>query len=151
MAKLTESAFGDAPDTLCNHIRYLRAGSMGQIFWNDSWKQIVTLEVIYAVSFVALIFPGDLASYISTGIGLLLLTSMIVNLIITLAASSPGILSGYQEAPTVILGSMAVAIATQFSASTATVEVLPTIVAAFGHTSILTGYPWSENNVETVK
>lgn len=42
LASLTGSAFGDAPDTLCNHIRYLRAGSIGQLFWNDSWKQIVT-------------------------------------------------------------------------------------------------------------
>lgn len=42
LAELTESAFGDAPDILCNHIRYLRAGSIGQLFWNDSWKQVVT-------------------------------------------------------------------------------------------------------------
>ena len=41
-AKLTGSAFGDAPDTLCNHIRYLKAGSIGQLFWHDSWKQVVT-------------------------------------------------------------------------------------------------------------
>jgi uncharacterized protein YaaW (UPF0174 family) len=42
LAKLTESAFGDAPDTLCNHIRYLKAGSIGQFFWDASWKQVVT-------------------------------------------------------------------------------------------------------------
>lgn len=42
LAKLTGSAFGDAPDTLCNHIRYLKAGSIGQLFWNNSWKQVVT-------------------------------------------------------------------------------------------------------------
>ena len=42
LAELTGSAFGDAPDTLCNHIRYLKAGSIGQLFWNNSWKQIVT-------------------------------------------------------------------------------------------------------------
>jgi uncharacterized protein YaaW (UPF0174 family) len=42
LGELTESAFGDAPDTLCNHIRYLRAGSIGQLFWHESWKQVVT-------------------------------------------------------------------------------------------------------------
>ncbi len=42
LAELTESAFGDDPDILCNHVRYLRAGSIGQLFWNDSWKQVVT-------------------------------------------------------------------------------------------------------------
>ncbi len=42
LAKLTDSAFGDTPDILYNHIRYLKAGSIGQLFWNDSWKQVVT-------------------------------------------------------------------------------------------------------------
>jgi uncharacterized protein YaaW (UPF0174 family) len=42
LAKLTESGFGDAPNTLCDHVKYLRAGSLGQLFWSDSWKQVVT-------------------------------------------------------------------------------------------------------------
>lgn len=42
LAKLTESTFGDAPHTLCDHIKYLRAGSIGQLFWHESWKQVVT-------------------------------------------------------------------------------------------------------------
>jgi uncharacterized protein YaaW (UPF0174 family) len=42
LAQLTGSAFGNSPETLCNHIRYLRAGSIGQLFWNNSWKQVVT-------------------------------------------------------------------------------------------------------------
>ncbi|MBD0345802.1 MAG: hypothetical protein ICV63_13460 [Coleofasciculus sp. Co-bin14] len=42
MVELTNSAFGNSPETLCNHIRYLRAGSIGQLFWNNSWKQVVT-------------------------------------------------------------------------------------------------------------
>jgi uncharacterized protein YaaW (UPF0174 family) len=42
LAELTGSALGDTPDTLCNHIRYLKAGSLGQLFWKDSWKQVVT-------------------------------------------------------------------------------------------------------------
>lgn len=42
LAELTNSGFGNSPDVLCNHIRYLRAGSIGQIFYTSSWKQIVT-------------------------------------------------------------------------------------------------------------
>lgn len=42
LAELTGSAFGDDPGTICNHIRYLKAGSIGQLFWNESWKQVVT-------------------------------------------------------------------------------------------------------------
>jgi uncharacterized protein YaaW (UPF0174 family) len=42
LAELTNSGFGNSPETLCNHIRYLRDGSIGQLFCNASWKQIVT-------------------------------------------------------------------------------------------------------------
>jgi uncharacterized protein YaaW (UPF0174 family) len=42
LAELTNSGFGGSPDVLCNHIRYLRGGSIGQLFCNTSWKQIVT-------------------------------------------------------------------------------------------------------------
>jgi len=42
LAKLTDSRFGSSPDILCDHIRYLRSGSIGQFFNNTSWKQVVT-------------------------------------------------------------------------------------------------------------
>jgi uncharacterized protein YaaW (UPF0174 family) len=42
LAKLTNSVFGGSPETLSNHVRYLRCGSIGQLFGNISWKQIVT-------------------------------------------------------------------------------------------------------------
>lgn len=42
LAKLTDSKFGNSPDILCDHIRYLRSGSIGQFFHNASWKQVVT-------------------------------------------------------------------------------------------------------------
>jgi hypothetical protein len=42
LGELTGSSFGSGSDTLCNHIRYLRAGSIGQLFWDESWKQVVT-------------------------------------------------------------------------------------------------------------
>jgi uncharacterized protein YaaW (UPF0174 family) len=42
LAALTNSAFGDDPGTLCNHIKFLRHGAIGQVFADASWKQIVT-------------------------------------------------------------------------------------------------------------
>jgi uncharacterized protein YaaW (UPF0174 family) len=42
LAKMTNSGFGSSPEILCNHIRYLRRGSIGQLFQHTSWKQIVT-------------------------------------------------------------------------------------------------------------
>ena len=62
-----------------------------------------TIEVIYAVSFAAPIFSGDLAPYISTGIGLSLFTCMTVSLILAIGSSSPGIVSGVQEVPAIVM------------------------------------------------
>jgi uncharacterized protein YaaW (UPF0174 family) len=42
LAVAIDSSFGSAPETLCNHIRYLKGGSIGQLFGCPSWKQIVT-------------------------------------------------------------------------------------------------------------
>ncbi|HHP7244174.1 MAG TPA: hypothetical protein ACFE0H_05760 [Elainellaceae cyanobacterium] len=42
LGQLTGSTFGSSPETLCNHIRYLSAGGVGQLFWDKSWKQVVT-------------------------------------------------------------------------------------------------------------
>jgi uncharacterized protein YaaW (UPF0174 family) len=42
LAEMIGSGFGSSPEILCSHIRYLRGGSIGQIFHTASWKQIVT-------------------------------------------------------------------------------------------------------------
>ncbi|MBW4459823.1 MAG: hypothetical protein KME47_06225 [Nodosilinea sp. WJT8-NPBG4] len=42
LGELIGSGFGSQPDTLCDHIKYLRAGTIGQLFWQSSWKQVVT-------------------------------------------------------------------------------------------------------------
>ncbi len=42
LGELIGSGFGSQPDTLCDHIKYLRAGTVGQLFWQSSWKQVVT-------------------------------------------------------------------------------------------------------------
>jgi uncharacterized protein YaaW (UPF0174 family) len=42
LAEIINSGFGSSPEILCNHIRYLRGGSIGQIFHTASWKQVVT-------------------------------------------------------------------------------------------------------------
>lgn len=42
LAELIDSGYGSSPEILCDHMRYLRGGSIGQFFCNTSWKQIVT-------------------------------------------------------------------------------------------------------------
>lgn len=42
LSKLTEAGFGDSPKALRDHIKFLRAGAIGQMFYDESWKQVVT-------------------------------------------------------------------------------------------------------------
>ncbi len=95
------------------------------------------VTIIYALSFVALIFSGDLAPYISKGIGLALFAAMVQSLVIALMSSSPGMVSHVQEAPVALMGVMAAAIAAQMTASTD--EILPTVIVALAFTTLLTG------------
>lgn len=41
-AELIDAGFGSSPGLLCDHIRYLRYGTIGQFFADPDWKQIVT-------------------------------------------------------------------------------------------------------------
>lgn len=84
------------------------------------------VAIIYAISFVALIFSGDLAPYISIGIGVSLFSAMIQSLIIALLSSLPGVVAHVQDTPAAIMGVVATAIVAQRVAPTA--EVLPTVI-----------------------
>jgi uncharacterized protein YaaW (UPF0174 family) len=48
LGEVIGSGFGSQPSTLCDHIKYLRAGALGQLFWQSSWKQMVTDVADYA-------------------------------------------------------------------------------------------------------
>ncbi|MCY7390264.1 MAG: sodium-independent anion transporter, partial [Leptolyngbyaceae cyanobacterium CAN_BIN12] len=100
---------------------------------------IGVVEVIYAISFVALIFSGILSPYISTGVGLSLFAAMVLILVIALMSSAPGIAASIQEAPVAIMGIMARAIAVQIPASAAATETFSTVIAALILTTLFTG------------
>ena len=97
------------------------------------------LLVIYAISFAALIFSGNLSQYVSIGIGGALFTSVAVSITVALMSSLPGVVIVPQDGPAVILAIVANTIATQMSASTSGNEVLSTVIVAIALTSILTG------------
>jgi hypothetical protein len=42
LGELIGSGFGNAPETLCDHVNYLWVGALGQLFWQASWNQVVT-------------------------------------------------------------------------------------------------------------
>jgi len=97
------------------------------------------LGVVYGISFAALIFSGDLAQFVVSGIGLTLFGTFVLGLVMTLFASFSGLIPVAQDAPAAILGVVAVAIAGSMPASASGQETFGTVVAAMVLTSILSG------------
>src|SRR6185503_3605810 len=61
-------------------------------------------------SFALLIFSGELAAFATVGIGMVLFGGLIVQLIIGLTNSAPGMVGAPQDSPAAILGLTATAI-----------------------------------------
>ncbi|MFQ3617379.1 MAG: SulP family inorganic anion transporter [Cyanobacteriota bacterium] len=95
--------------------------------------------VVYAVSFGALIFSGELTPFTSAGIGLVLFTAITVSIIVALGSSLPGVLIIPQDGPGVILSLLIGAIVTKLSGSATPAELFATAVMAIATTSLLTG------------
>ena len=97
------------------------------------------LAVVYAISFAALIFSGDLARFVVGGIGLTLFGTFIMGLVTTLLASFAGLIPIAQDVPAAILGVVAAAVAASMPASATADEILATVLAAMILTTILSG------------
>jgi len=67
------------------------------------------VEVITAISFAALIYAGELSSYVGYGIGFALIGAIITGVVVALMTSLPGTVSGNQDAPAAIMAVMAAA------------------------------------------
>src|SRR5688572_7685703 len=90
------------------------------------------------ISFAILIYSGELAPFAGVGIGMVLFGGLIIQLIVALTSSIPGIMGGPQDSPAAILGLMATTIATQIPDTNAESK-FATVVAAVMLTSILSG------------
>ncbi len=69
---------------------------------------VIVLPLV--ISFAILIYSGDLGTFATTGIGMVLFGALIVQLIIGLTSSVPGMIGAPQDSPAAILGLTAVAI-----------------------------------------
>ncbi|MBK7454636.1 MAG: hypothetical protein IPJ46_13245 [Anaerolineales bacterium] len=99
---------------------------------------IGVVDVIYAISLAALIFAGDISSFVANGIGLILLGWLPPLLVINLFSSYKGNFTSGQDAPAAILAVMAAGIMQGMSSSSAQ-EKFITVVAASILTTVLTG------------
>jgi SulP family sulfate permease len=69
---------------------------------------VIVLPLV--ISFAILIFSGDLGAFATTGIGMVLFGGLILQIIIGLTSSVPGMISAPQDSPAAILGLTAAAI-----------------------------------------
>jgi SulP family sulfate permease len=98
---------------------------------------IIVLPLV--ISFTLLIFSGELAAFATTGIGLVLFGGLIVQIIIGLTSSLPGMVGGPQDSPAAILGLTAAAIVASMKDAPAEAKFI-TVVATIILTSIISGF-----------
>ena len=70
---------------------------------------VIVLPLV--ISFALLIFSGEMAGFAATGIGMVLFGGLILQLILGLTNSVPGMIGAPQDSPAAILGLTAAAIA----------------------------------------
>jgi SulP family sulfate permease len=90
------------------------------------------------ISFAILIFPGELAPFTASGIGLVLFGGFIMQLIVALTSSVPGMIGAPQDSPAAILGLTAMAIAAGMGNATPEAKFM-TVVTIVVLTSVISG------------
>jgi SulP family sulfate permease len=97
------------------------------------------IEVIIAISFAALIFAGDLSSFVPAGIGLALVGTFLSSIFVALLTSLPGTVSGIQDAPAAILAVMSASILVSMPENATAQDTFITVLAVIALTTILCG------------
>ncbi len=97
------------------------------------------IAIVVEISFAALIYSGDLAGHVSSGIGFALAGGVVITAIVALTSSFPGALAIPQDTPAAILALVAVAIVHAMPPSSSRDSVYLTVVAAITTTSLVTG------------
>ena len=95
--------------------------------------------VMISVSFVALIFCGDLNRYVPVGIGIVLFSMIALRVVTSLLSSFPGIIADVDTLPSAILAVIVTSISHSMPACATPTETFLTIACAIALTSVLTG------------
>ena len=97
------------------------------------------IEVIFAVSFSTLVFPGEASPLITRAIGLALLGSMLSGIVIALFTSLRGVVGGNQDVPAAILGVVVASVLAAMPAVATQSQIAATVLAAVAVTTLATG------------
>jgi SulP family sulfate permease len=95
------------------------------------------LEIALATSFAALIFAGELSSYVPQGIGLALMGTILASILLALFSSLPGTVGGSQDVPAALMAVVVAAIVAVMPAGASSQEKFLTAVAAITLTTLL--------------
>ncbi|HKG54631.1 MAG TPA: SulP family inorganic anion transporter, partial [Anaerolineales bacterium] len=98
---------------------------------------VIVLPLI--ISFAILIFSGELGAFATTGIGMVLFGGLILQIIMGLTSSVPGMLGGPQDSPAAVLGLTAAAIVASMKDAPIEAKFI-TVVATTVLTSIIAGF-----------
>lgn len=132
------SAKDSSNSTLINKITH--AFSVSNIISNALASILIWLiAIILATSFSALIFNGRLSVYYGAGIGIALVSAIVISLVVSVFGSDHATLAYPQSTAAAIIGAMAFNIA-ETAPTTMTEEILfATIVLTISLASVLTG------------
>ena len=97
------------------------------------------INLIYSVSFAALIFPGNLSTYLPLGLSCALISAILTALIVSLKSSLPFTISGPDSNGAVILALMTTSISQSLTDKGTTDAIFPTLVWAIILSTFLTG------------
>ncbi len=97
------------------------------------------VEVITAISFAALIYSGELSSYVAYGIGFALMGAIITGVVVALMTSLAGTVSGNQDAPAAIMAVMAAAIVASMPGNATGLETFVIVAVAIALATLLCG------------
>jgi len=97
------------------------------------------LVVTFELSLATLIFPGALGGWLSAGIGILLVSAVVIGTIVSVRSSYLSVIAVPQEETAVIVALMAAGIVSEMKKVAPGSDTFPTVVAAIAVTSLVTG------------
>ncbi len=100
---------------------------------------IYILEVIFVISFAALIFSGELSSQLPYGIGLIVIGDAILCGVVALLSTYPGTIAIEQDAPGAILALTATSIVAALPPGASQAQGFATVVVMIVGTSLVVG------------
>lgn len=97
------------------------------------------LEVVISISLAALIFSGELVSFVGNGVGLALFSAISGGIMVSLFSSLSGTVGGNQDVPAAIMAVMVTAIIAAMPSGTDSHTLFVTAAAAISLATLLTG------------